>query len=338
MIAAGSGIWGWSWFQRREKRRQAEIAHEEGRTLMRQRNQKSAGEAIPRLIRAIDLDPSYGLAYATLSQAISRQGRPSVPLANGQPLTALGAAQRGVEVDPNCGQCQGSFGFFLFFHNWRWSEADDHLRRAVELEPQTASIRPSYAMLLSVTGRGEEALRQVDEAVRRVPYQAGYHTVRAGVLYLLRRYEESVAAADHAISLSPLERQAWEWRSRAMFLLGRPEEGLKSMAENIFAAHALDLERAWKDGGAEGGLRKLLAITSDWRSAEIQSWRRAGWKTLLGDTEGALDELETAFRIRSTNLLYIGLDPGYDRLRSHPRFQRILDGLGLAAELQRHRR
>jgi hypothetical protein len=74
----------------------------------------------------------------------------------------------------------------------------------------------------------------------------------------------------------------------------------------------------------------LLAITDDWRGRIEFSWRRAAWRLLLNDSEGALEELERAYEMRRFNAIYFGVDPVYDRLRQHPRFQKIVAGLGLA--------
>jgi hypothetical protein len=46
---------------------------------------------------------------------------------------------------------------------------------------------------------------------------------------------------------------------------------------------------------------------------------------------GALEELERAYQRRNYNPIYLPVDPVYDGIRSQPRFQAILQGMGLAA-------
>ena len=53
-------------------------------------------------------------------------------------------------------------------------------------------------------------------------------------------------------------------------------------------------------------------------------------RALLQDDAGVLDELEQAFQLRNVNLMYAAVDPAYDRIRPHPRFQRVLTRMGLA--------
>jgi hypothetical protein len=110
---------------------------------------------------------------------------------------------------------------------------------------------------------------------------------------------------------------------------GTRRRGLRAPAEGAFAEHSLRLDAAVRLGGRDAGLQTLLDVTGDWRSHREQAWRRAPWRALLDDTEGALAELETAYALRNVNLLYIAIDPVYDKIRQHPRFQKIVDGMGL---------
>ena len=239
------------------------------------------------------------------------------------------AAQRGVDVDPACATCHGTLGFFLFYHDWQFQKADEHFRTAIRLDPARESIRPSYAMLLAVTGRPERAIEEVDIGLAREPYQLSWLIIRASALYYARRYTDAIAAADRALSVAHTDRGAWDWRSKALFQLGRGREALHALAQELFATQSSALDRAVTIGGVEAGLRKALELTDDWRGRIEHSWRRASWRALLGDAEGAIDELERAVEHRRLNAVNFGADPVYDKIRSHPRFQKLLHGIGL---------
>jgi hypothetical protein len=49
----------------------------------------------------------------------------------------------------------------------------------------------------------------------------------------------------------------------------------------------------------------------------------------LGEREAALDGLERAWRERSADLAWIGVHPIFDGLRAEPRFQTLMERLGL---------
>ena len=278
---------------------------------------------------AIRLDPQNAVAYGELAHALNRlKFHSSVATPVGE-SPSVNAAARGIEVDPQCALCHATYGFFLFYHDWRWDAAEAHFRRALQLAPENASIPRAYSMLLAATGRLPAALEQIDIAIARHPFDVGWHTQRAIILYLSRRYEESIAAGDRAMAITQEERAPWEWRSKALFQLGRGEEAVRAMAQVAFAEHSLKLDDAVRTGGRDAGLRTLLEVTGDWRGQREQSWRRGPWRALLGDRDGALEELERAYQLRNVNLLYVAVDPVFDTIRDHPRFQAILRGMGL---------
>jgi DNA-binding winged helix-turn-helix (wHTH) protein/Flp pilus assembly protein TadD len=290
--------------------------------------------AIAEYERAITIDPRNAMAYGGLAHALhnlSYQDSVRRP-AGGSPSVA--AARRSVELDPSCAPCRGTLGLYLFYHDWEWSEAESHLREAIRQAPEKEGIRPSYAMLLAATGRLDDALREIDFAISRRPHRSSWRVLRATVLYLQRRYPEALAATDQALQINDDDRDAWEWRSRALFQLGRGEEAVEALAKVAFADHAEQLEAAVTEGGGPLGLQMLLQLTGGWHRRVEQSWRRAPWRALLRDRDGALDELERAYEYRNLNLVYLASDPVYDDLRNEPRFRRILAGMGLSVALQ----
>jgi DNA-binding winged helix-turn-helix (wHTH) protein/Flp pilus assembly protein TadD len=326
-LSAGTAL-GWGWYEGQRVARASRSALERGRTLIREGNSRGA---VAELQEAVRLDAGNARAHSTLAHALSNLSSSDSSSAR-RPAgrsPSVEAAERGVALDPQCGECQGTLGFFLFYHDWQWARADAHFREAIRLAPNQETIRPSYAMLLSVTGRTTQALEEVELALKKRPYQVSWLVIRASILYLARRYPEAIAAADQTLLISNKERGAWEWRSRALFQLGRGVEAVNAQAQEPFASHSAELDRAVREGGTEGGLRKLLEITGDWRGRVEHSWRRGPWRALLNDTEGALEEVERAYEARRLNTIYLGVDPVYDKIRAHPRFQKVLAGMGL---------
>ena len=328
--ALAVGVFGWNWRQDQSRLREYQAAIDKGTELLRKPGNEGAGEAMPYLERAIELNPRSAIAYSTLAHAMDRLsplGHEDAPVGRTTPLEA---AERAVTLDPNCGACQGTLGMYLFYHAWKWNAAEQHYLRALELAPGDYGIRPSYAMLLGATGRLQEALEQVDQGLAGRPYNLVWQSIRVRILYSMRRFPEALETADHILSIDRGAAGGWEWRSRALFQMGRSDEAVQALASSpLWSEHAAELETAFRRGGSEAALRALLQITSGW-NATAESSRRAAWKALLGDGPGALDELETAKRSHNLGLIWVGVDPVYDFLREEPRFQRILEEMNLA--------
>jgi DNA-binding winged helix-turn-helix (wHTH) protein/Tfp pilus assembly protein PilF len=314
--------------------RASEAARKRGEDLMRQNNARAAAAELQEAIR---LDPKNARAYGVLAHALGNlgsEGSTSAYRPAGQ-SPSVAAAERSVSLDPRCGECQGTLGMFLFYHDWQWARAEERYREALRLAPESEGIRASHAMLLAATGQNARALEEIESALRKRPYQLTWMGIRTSILYFGRRYTEAIAAADQTLAMSNKDRAAWEWRSKALFQLGRGPEAVNALAQDLFADRTADLDRAVRDDGTEGGLRMLLAITNDWRGRVEYSWRRGPWRALLNDSEGALDEVERVYQARRLNAIYLGVDPVYDRIRDHPRFQKVLTGMGLSAVLER---
>lgn len=49
----------------------------------------------------------------------------------------------------------------------------------------------------------------------------------------------------------------------------------------------------------------------------------------MGDIDRAFDSLERAYEARSGGLIYLHLDPGYEPLRSDPRYTELVARIGL---------
>lgn len=315
-------------FQRSPINAASRAAQQRAEALLKEGNAKRAVEELQEAIR---LDSTNAEAYGSLANALHKFSWHATVSVSTADSPALAAARRSVELDPRCSGCHGILGFILTYHHWQWAQAEKHLREAIRLDPGRESVRPSFAMLLAATGRVPEALQQIDSALLQRPYEVMWLAMRATFLVLDRRYEEALTSADRALQIDDQDRGAWEWKSRALFSLGRGPEAIEAAA-HLFPPSARELELAVKGSGTSGGLRKLLDITDDWKTRTEQVWRRAQWCVLLGDMEGALDELERGYQQRNFNLIYVAVDPVYDPIRANPRFRQLLSNMGLPSE------
>jgi len=78
---------------------------------------------------------------------------------------------------------------------------------------------------------------------------------------------------------------------------------------------------------ARTALRGLLAAA---RHEPVQAVYVAGAYASLGDKDHAIAWLERAYAELPSELIALKVDPGWDSLRSDPRFQRLLERVGLA--------
>ncbi|MEO7658068.1 MAG: tetratricopeptide repeat protein, partial [Pyrinomonadaceae bacterium] len=113
---------------------------------------------------AIEIDPSYALAYAGLSDAY----RSLVLVCEMRPTETMpkskAAAITAIEIDGDLAEAHTVLGVSLFWYDWNWTAAEEQYKRALELDPNNSLAHLFYAHLLSNTGRHSEALAEVKRA------------------------------------------------------------------------------------------------------------------------------------------------------------------------------
>ena len=91
--------------------------------------------------------------------------------------------------------------------------------------------------------------------------------------------------------------------------------------------------KIYKEAGLPGTVASLLEETGQAPGIDAQRYQRAVWRMWNSDANGALEELEAAVETKPFHLVYVAADPVFEPLRSDPRFQRILDRLGVTPHL-----
>ncbi len=181
-------------------------------------------EAAPLFMRAASIDPDFAQAHALL--AIALLGRYWFDT-NPQTLQeASRAAQRALELDssdPTVHQAQGLVMVWLHQHE----RAGIHFDRALALNPVDPRIRADRANWLRYSGRTEEALASIDDALRRSPFPPHWFwRVRGGILLDLRRYGEAVEAIDNMPQKSHI---TWLTLAAAHAHLGQDALGVQAL-------------------------------------------------------------------------------------------------------------
>lgn len=157
-----------------------------------------AAEATRLFEKAIEIDPGYGLAYALL--AVMRmhdwQNQPGDSTAKLDEAYRL--AMRAVELDDSESTCHSGLAHVTL---WRraFELALQHMRRAVELNPNNQWNVADMALVLGYVGQAEEALNWSARAKQIDPYfdPPWYWRQAARIHMVLRRYREALAMFEH---------------------------------------------------------------------------------------------------------------------------------------------
>jgi adenylate cyclase len=178
--------------------------------------------------KAIELDPDYARAYASLAWTYLTEHSERWADPEEQPLErALEVARRGVMVNPASHSNHLALGQVCISKGLH-EEALEALETAIALNPNDADGYVFLAEALSYAGRPDEAIDLIGKAQRLNPGVPRWYTWELGTaFYVARRYEDAVAALRKG---RPLVAMAYRWLAVAYAQLGREQEA-KAAAE-----------------------------------------------------------------------------------------------------------
>ena len=306
-----------------------------GRYAWNTRTQEGITEAIRYFEQAIAEDPRYAPAYTGLADSYALQlDYRSVPVAEGFAL-AKQYARKALELDETVAETHASLAWSLFIYDWDWEGAGREFRRALELDPRYATAHQWYAFWLTARGRLDEALVEAHTALELDPASVSIRRSVGWVYYYARRYDQARYHMARAVAMNPTAAETYrvlglllaqqdQWNEAERVL----REGMTLPGAATYTAAALGyvLARAGRRTEAEGLLAELEAQR---RRDYVSPVAFATLYLGLDDHERALDWTERALEERRGWLAYLRVNPLLDPLRGQPRFEAMIEKLGL---------
>ena len=305
-----------------------------GRRFWNQLTPATTRLAIEYYIRATDIDHDYGLAWAGLAEAFA-----SAPInGDADPRVmwprAQDAAESAIRANPRLSEAQHVSGQVQWFFKWDFSAAETAFRKAVELDPSNAWAHTMLSHVVSQMGRHKEARALMERAFFLEPLSPLHQAMWSQVSFQARDHEHAAERARRAIVLDP---EFWV----GYMMLGQASEQL---GETDIALDALTTATRLSAGNSKPvGLRGyILARTGQIRAARemidmFDELSRTRYVPLyapaliyagLQEDQNVFDALERAYASRDVHLLFLPVDPKWDRFRAQPRFEVLLHQCG----------
>ena len=309
---------------------QAHEAYLRGRAQWNKFTEEGFAKAIVCYHQAIAIDPEYAAAHAAIAEYYNWLGIFSVLPFSECAIAAYEAAATAVELDPSLAEAHGALGQAKLSRDFSWDSAERQLFKAIELNPNYAPVRTWYAFQLAMEGRFTEALREAQTGVSLDPFSIISRFSVLWCLYHARRFDEALTMARERLQTEPGNIMLRYGTSYLLSAIGRHEEAIAAARKSIEmmgkASHTLGrLAAAHAEAGdvdsAEAVLREMEEVAS---RRYISPYHGALVNCALGRNEPALDLLERALELKDAWILWAAVDPEFDRLHGHPRFDNLL--------------
>ena len=284
---------------------------------------------------AIEKDPRYapsfyGLANCCfgLTLAVDESTLDLLPL-------ALSAAERSLQLNSGLAEGHNAMGLIRMWFEWDWPRASASFQRAIELNPSCVHAHSSYAHLLSNLGQASDAMREMEIARQLDPLSPMVSVFEGIFLYHAREFDLAAASLAKAIALNPRVWLPYLFKGKVLERQGKIAEAMAAFEKSLEIVgdntELISLKGyLWATQGRRTEAEHTLELlVQQSKQRYVPPYNIALIHAGLSNPETALDYLEKAFDMRDARATFLAVEPKWDPMRGHPRFQNLLRRMSL---------
>jgi TolB-like protein/Flp pilus assembly protein TadD len=283
------------------------------------------------LQEATDKDPNYAPAHAALANAYGWLGEAGwIPYTEAFPRQKAEAV-KAIAIDDALPEGHAELASAAMNISWDWATCERELKRALELNPNSASTHATHGFYLARVGRLPEAIEEVKRDLELDPVSSRSFMNAGFAYYFARQYDDALAQIQRAYSLEPNPPEF-------LFPFGviYAEKGMYREAVGEFQKlgdqpHALGhMGNTYARMGRAAEARQMISKLEEHVQKDgLGRYEIALVYAGLGEKDAAFGWLEKSFATRDKGLTYLKIDPCLDPLRSDQRFRDLIRRVGL---------
>lgn len=306
-----------------------------GRFHWNKRTTEGLNKGIEYFKQAIVRDSDFALCYAGLADSYNMLPGYSLASPKDSFPQAKEAARTALKIDNTLADAHTALAFALMHHDWNWPEAEREFKLAIELNPNYAFAHQWYAIYLQSMLRQNEAIAEIKQALELEPLSLAINTAVSWVFCWAGRYDEAIATAQTAVELDPSfamghVRLALAYEQKQLYEKAIHEAKIAVTLSGRSSVRLSELAHIYGASGQSGKAKELInelkqLSTQRYVPAQDFAWVYTG----LGDREPAFAWWQKAYEERCMRLAFLQGDPGFNAIRSDPRFAELVRRVGL---------
>jgi serine/threonine protein kinase/Tfp pilus assembly protein PilF len=301
----------------------------QGQYFWNKRDEGALNKAVEYYEKAIRLDHNYAIAYAGLAETYSTGARWGLGAPKDLAPKAIEAATKAIELDDTLAQPHAALGQAMWSFKYDVAGAEKEFKRAIELDPNFATVHTFYGNLLLVLGRNEEGLSEHKKAYDSDPLALQVNVQYGRAMMINGRYDQALQQLRMAREMDPEHCSTDMYIAQVYRSVGKLKEALseleKPQVRNCGGLLGLsELGHTYALAGERAKAERIITeILEHSKQQYFQSQLVAVIYLGLGDKDQALFWLEKGYR-DGTLLLGVQLAAYFPILRSDPRFADFL--------------
>jgi serine/threonine protein kinase len=218
----------------------------------------------------------------------------------------------------------------LYQQEWKWAKSMQEFKKAIELNPNAALTRAYYSHILFILHHPKEGMKQIERALELDPFNPLIKALYGMDLMYAHRYDDVINMLKNIhqdpVALSTL-RSAYHQKN--MYT-----EALEIWRQSFELLQDYEAIEVLNQGNKEGGYSVALQRVAELKVKRSETkfvtpWQIATSYTRAGMKDEALKWFDKAYEAHDGNMPYLNCDPIFDFLRDDPRFQNLINKMGL---------
>jgi TolB-like protein/DNA-binding winged helix-turn-helix (wHTH) protein/Tfp pilus assembly protein PilF len=306
-----------------------------GEYLLNRFTQDSIRDAAEYFQKAIDQDPGYAPAYSKLAgcyQMLGNMG--AIPNKVARPKAKLLVA-KALDLDPQFAAAHAVRGWGLLEYELDFVTAGQEFEKSIQLNPNGVEGHHGMGDYYASLGKVQESVQEMEFARQLDPLALIVNTDLCRMLYFARRFDEALAQCKANLELDSSPRALWMLGD--VYAAKRMDaEAVSTFMQALHAAKAPDsmiaaAEAGATDTGVKGYWKTLVRfVPENVANGNLNAFDVAVVYAYAGDTDKTLAWLEKAVEGRCYGIVYLGINPIFDGVRSDPRFLALLGRMNLS--------
>lgn len=304
------------------------------------RTPEAVFKAIDFFDRAIGECDTYTNALAYLANCYTYLGTIGHMPGKRAFMIAEKYALRSIELNNTRADSYIALGYVNLFFKWNFDTAEANFRKAITMEPDNSEARQALSLYYRIIGDYEKMLDQAEAAVKIDPLSLPALIESGRVHWVLGNFDKSLNAFNEALELDPLFRAAYEGKAAVYLSQKKYDKALrmiKKYAKLVDSKYrgASQLAYIYAEMGDKAMAEENIARMKERERNEPNhnlSLDFAMVYAALGNKDLAFDYLQKAVDIKLGSVLLIHSLPFIREMKNDPRYEKMVNQIGLPNE------
>lgn len=299
------------------------------RYLHSQWSKENFEKAIEAFNQALEIEPGYAEAWASLSVVYLTQTQSGYRPRDDGVALARGAVNQALVLNPELATAWARLALIQIMFDWDWTGAETSIQKALSVAPENDKVINAAGSVAGVMGRLDEALGYYKQLLANEPLDLIALYNIGETLLQQNKLEESEAYFRRVLELNPND---WGTHTQLAIIMLKQDRLEEAWSELMLEVDPLQQE-----------LGRLLALPALGREDEAQqrlntyieknqSWAAfpiAQIYAFHGDPDRAFEWLNQAYDQKDSSLSRLKMDVLLTALHDDPRWSELLDKMGI---------